>query len=248
MVEPTARIRDGDGRQCPCNGVIEGGSGPRVSVPPVRFELRPAALNRRHIRRVGWQIQHLSAPTWSIASRMPAALWACRLSIITMSTGRSMGRAPAPHRCGRSRHRWRRQSSSRPRRLSSPAPPPWSRSPVVLWDSADDAFPAGGPTIQTGQREVYARCIDEPEARGVERRDLILLGRACLPAPFSVALISVERLWLRGSSRWRTIRPMVGTFPCRPCCASSGVARPPVSPPCAHGPDGARAPWRSHRR
>ena len=132
MVEPTARIRDGDGRQCPCNGVIEGGSGPRVSVPPVRFELRPAALNRRHIRRVGWQIQHLSAPTWSIASRMPAALWACRLSIITMSTGRSMGGAPAPHRCGRSRHRWRRQSSSRPRRLSSPAPPPWSRSPVVL--------------------------------------------------------------------------------------------------------------------
>jgi hypothetical protein len=61
MVEPTARIRDGDGRQRLRDGVIERRAGPRFGFPQVRFALRPAALDRRQIRRVRRQAQQLGA-------------------------------------------------------------------------------------------------------------------------------------------------------------------------------------------
>jgi hypothetical protein len=86
-----------------------------------------------------------------------------------------------------------------------------------LRDGPDDPLPSGRPAIQTGHREVDARFIDELEARGVERRDLCLIGRARLLDPVGLALIGMERLFLRGSFRERTMRPMVGTLTRRPC-------------------------------
>jgi hypothetical protein len=89
--------------------------------------------------------------------------------------------------------------------------------PVILRDGADDPLPAGRPAIQPGQREVDARCIDALEARRVARRDLCLLGRARLLDSVGLALIGMERLFLRGSFRERTMRPRVGTLTRRPC-------------------------------
>jgi len=41
MLEPTARIRDGDGCRRSHDGVVEGCSGLHFGFPQVRFELRP---------------------------------------------------------------------------------------------------------------------------------------------------------------------------------------------------------------
>jgi hypothetical protein len=95
--------------------------------------------------------------------------------------------------------------------------------PIVLRDGADDPLPSGRPAVPARHREVDARCIEAREARGVERRDLCLIGRARLADPVGLALIGVERLLLRGSCQWRTMRPIVGTLTRKPCCASSGA-------------------------
>jgi hypothetical protein len=67
-------------------------------------------------------------------------------------------------------------------------------------------------TFADPQQGVDARFIDELEARGVERRDLCLIGRARLLDPVGLALIGVERLFSRGNRRAMTRRPLVGTL------------------------------------
>jgi hypothetical protein len=106
----------------------------------------------------------------------------------------------------------------------SPKRPAWSRSPLSSVGPFRRPASPGRSAKPAGHGEGDARFIEAREARGVERRDLVLIGRARLLDPVNLAFIGMERLLLRGSGRERTMRPMVGTRTCRPCCAARCAA------------------------
>jgi hypothetical protein len=64
--------------------------------------------------------------------------------------------------------------------------------PIILGHGADDPFSLRSPAIPPGHREIHARFIDELEALGVERGDLLLIGCACLLDPLGVPFAGVE--------------------------------------------------------
>src|SRR5882724_9347725 len=94
---------------------------------------------------------------------------------------------------------------------------------IVLGDGPDDPLPSGCTAIQAGHREADTRVICELEALGVKCGDLFRIGRSRLLDPLGVALIGVERLFLRGGPRCLTMRAMVSTLTRKPCWACSCV-------------------------
>jgi hypothetical protein len=212
MVEPAVRIRDRDGRQGRCDGVLKGLAGPRLGAAPGGLELRPARLDRRQIGRGRGQGL---PPRPRRFHGLAAARGLVRPPVLPDHDGPRAPRGAEHRRHLDTEHLGIGGPVARHYRLAAVAPQgrqPGHMCPIVLRDGPDHPLAPGRPAIPAGHREVDARFSDELEARGVECGELFLRGRARLPDPLGLARIGVERGVFRGPLRARPRRPLGGTL------------------------------------
>jgi hypothetical protein len=224
MVEPAVGIRDGNGPRRLGEGAAQGLTAPRLGRAQGRLGRRPAWLDRRpsgRVRRQGPQ------PGTSLLDRLTNARRLVRAQVIHDHEVPRARRRPEHLRHLGAEHLGIGGAVNRHHRLDAVAPQGRQHGhvrPLVLRGCPDDPLPEGRSAIPPGHGEGDARCIDELEARGVERRDAFLIGRARPLDARGVARSGRERLFLRGSCKCRGMRPRVGPLTRRPCCPSSGPA------------------------
>src|SRR5215216_5899393 len=91
VLEPPSRISSTDLRERLLHRLKQGFVGARPELPEDVLYLRERLLYGVEVRRVGRQIQELSAPLASMSSLILLGLWAPRLSITTICPSESEG-------------------------------------------------------------------------------------------------------------------------------------------------------------
>jgi hypothetical protein len=166
-------IRCGDRDEGCGDGGIKRVTGPRLHFAQVRLELRPTALDRRQVRRVGWQIEE---PRAGLFNRLTDARGFVRPQVVHDDDVSWMQRGAEhlldiPEKyCGI------RGALDRHDGLDALAPERREHRhirPIILGDRPDHPLSPGGAAIQAGHGEVHTRFIDELEPLGVERGDLL---------------------------------------------------------------------------
>ena len=205
------------------HGGIQCLTGPRLGFAQVRLELRPAALNRRQIRRIGRQKQE---PRAGLLDGLADARRFVRPQVIHDDDVPRMQRGAEHLRDIHAQPLGIRGALDRHHSLDALAPERGEHRhirPIILGDSPDHPRPPRGAAIQAGHGEVHARFIDELEPLGGERGDLLPVAGPRLLDALGVLLAGVERLFLRGNPRRCSTRHIVGTLTRTPVSAATPV-------------------------
>ena len=191
--------------------------------PQVRLELRPAALNRRQIRRIGGQIEE---PGAALFDRPADAHGFVRPQVVHDHDVARMQRGAEDLLHIGAENRGIGRALNRHHRLDAVAPERRQHGhmrPIVLGHRPDHPLAPGGAAIQAGQREVDPGFIDELQALRIARGDLLLVAGPRLLDALGVLRAGVERLFLRGNPRRGRMRHIVGTLTRTPVAVATSV-------------------------
>jgi hypothetical protein len=216
-------IRCGDRDEGCGDGGSKRGTGPRLRFAQVRLEPRPAALDRRQVRRVGWQLEE---PRAGLFNRLTDARGFVRPPVVHDDDVAWMQRGAEHLLDIPAKYFGIRGALDRHYGLDALAPErrePRHIRPIILGDRPDPPLSPGDVAIQAGHGEVHTRFIDAREPLGGERGDLLPVAGPRLLDALGVLLAGVERRFLRGNPRRCSTRHIVGTLTRTPVSAATPV-------------------------
>jgi hypothetical protein len=234
MAQPTTCSSFCHGRPNAGNRAVESAAGAGFRTAPRRFDLRPAGLEGRQVRRVGGPIPPPDAtPGQPVleASRLVDAhvVQPDEVSRCQRRPQHLLARGAPPRRVHRPFHRHHGVPPVGPE-----GPQPRHVWPRVLRDGPTHPCPCRGTPRQAGHRQLHARRINAWQPAGLARGDHLPVPCARLLAPWRLTLRGVARLFVRGSPRRVRRRDMGGTLTLRPCRWSSrGQRSASVASACA---------------